>query len=106
MAARYGRWGTGVENWKQGPKDVWVHKNNSGVRVFIRFWPNNSARAKVMGIKPTKGSRGFYEVGSVLPGRRGTIYDGGLIIARTLREARKEARRIRAQWNNPFSWGM
>lgn len=104
MGAKYGKWGTGVENWVQGPKDTWTHKNNKAVRVFIYFKTIYPNEAKAYGIRPGKTQPGIYKIGSILPGLQGGAWAGPILTARTISEARAIARSIRETWNNPWNW--
>lgn len=92
MPAKYGIWGTGIENWiPNKDKTVWVHKNNKEMKVFIR--PNMNPR-----------ERGKYQIFHTEYGGRGAIVGAPFDYAKTMVEARKIARRYLTQWNNPWNW--
>lgn len=92
MPAKYGRYGTGIENWKpNSDKTVFVHKNNSEMRVFIR--PNTSINSKYK-----------YQIYHTEYGGRGAIISAPFDYAKTMVEARKIARKHLTQWNNPLMW--
>ena len=90
MPAKFGKFGTGTENWKPNKdKTVWTHKNNSEMKVFIR--PNASGGLK-------------YQIYHTEYGGRGAIHSAPYEYANSMVEARKVARKRLEQWNNPLSW--
>ena len=92
MAARYGKYGTGIENWRSNSdKTVFVHKNNVEMKVFIR--PNTNVNSKDK-----------YQIYHTEYGGRGSIVSSPYDYAKTMTDARKIARKHLARWNNPYSW--
>ena len=93
MAARYGRFGTGIENWKpNSDKTIWVHKNNPEMKVFIR--PNTNRTH----------NKAKYQVYHTEYAGRGKIVSAPYDYCATMVSARKEATRHLKQWNNPWNW--
>jgi len=92
MPARYGKFGTGIDNWKpNSDKTVWIHKNNSEMKVFIR--PNTNVNSKDK-----------YQIYHTEYGGRGAIISSPYDYAKTMVEARKIARKHLTRWNNPWQW--
>ena len=92
MPAKYGKMGTGIENWKpNSDKTVWTHKNNPEMHVFIR--PNADIH-----------NNSKYQIYHTVYMGRGKVEGASFKYANTMVEARKIARRILEQWNNPLRW--
>jgi hypothetical protein len=93
MAAKYGKFGTGIENWKpNADKTSWVHKNNPGVHIFIR---KNEYRLP---------GEGKYLVYHATYGRGGKIISHPFDHENTMVDARKQAMKYLKQYNNPLYW--
>jgi hypothetical protein len=91
MPARYGKFGTGIENWRpNADKTVWIHKNNSEMKVFIR--PNTYVNSKDK-----------YQIYHTEYNGRSAV-SASYEYANTMVEARKIARKRLTQWNNPLYW--
>ncbi len=92
MAARYGIFGSGTENWKSNAeKTQWRHIGSPHMRVIIRPNHNKAVKAK-------------YEISHTHPGPRGAILPQSPEYAKTMVEARKMAKVHLKHWNNPLLW--
>lgn len=92
MPAKYGIFGTGIENWKPNQdKTVWVHKNNNKMHVFIRENAYSKIKAK-------------YQIYHTEYGGKGAIISAPYDYAKTMVDARKIARKHLTRWNNPLQW--
>jgi hypothetical protein len=95
MAARYGIFGSGTENWNKEDdlpiQIIWTHINNHHLRVVIRRNPDRTHPEK-------------YRVSHLHPGPRGAVIIQPFEYVRTLAEAYKKAKVHLKHWNNPFKW--
>jgi hypothetical protein len=98
MAAKYGRFGTGIENWDEADKDLWLHKNNTHMFVNIHKAPYSYEKnPRKYLIEHTVYVRDGYQKGQIV---RSNKYD----YADTIADARKIAKKYLIKYNNVLEW--